>query len=301
MNKRLGYRLIRLGRKAFARTPIQRLKITGIVYEGIFRSMYPDAEATAEYKGVKLTVPTKDLSMVPSILGGYFESLELDYFARAAAASKTVVDVGANIGLYSCVAATRLQPGGVVHAFEPIAENLAFLQRNVLNNNLTNVDVHEEAVGEEEGNLEIFVSDKLIGTHSAAKAYSHGNSSVTVPMTSVDAFVESHGIAQVDLLKIDVEGYDGYVLKGAIRTIARHKPTIFIEYYPEAMKECGFEPSHFAELLFANYRHCLKLDEVNHKAPELTREALLSLEVYANENLIFTNEESLLSEPASKV
>ena len=293
MNKSLGYRLIQVGRKLFVGTPIQRLKITSVIYARIFHSMYPEGDAATEYKGVKLNLPTKDTAIVPSILGGYFESLELDYFARAAAGSKIVLDVGANVGLYSCVAGTNVAPEGVVYSFEPIDENVTYFQKNLLNNSLRNVEIFQLAMGDGEGELEIFVSSESIATHSAASSHSGGASTVRVPMTSIDAFVESAGIVKVDLLKIDVEGYDGYVLRGGVKTIEHHRPTIFVEYDPTALRECGFGPDDFAELLFANYQHCLKFDEVSHKVVSLSREALLALPVYANENLIFTNQVSL--------
>jgi FkbM family methyltransferase len=301
MKESLGYRLIQVGRRLFVGTPIQRLKITSVIYARIFHSMYAEGDATTEYKGVKLTLPTKDTTIVPSILGGYFESLELDFFARAAAGSNVVLDVGANVGLYSCVAGTNVPPQGVVYAFEPITENVAYFQKNLLNNGLRNVEIYQLAMGEGEGELEIFVSSESIATHSASSSHSGGDSTVTVPMTSIDAFVESKGIERVDLLKIDVEGYDGYVLRGSVKTIESHRPTIFIEYDPNALRECGFEPDAFAELLFANYQYCLKLDEVGHKVASLSREALLALPVYANENLIFTNQANLTVTQAAAI
>ncbi len=294
MDKNFGYVLINLGRKAFAGTPVQKLKITGIIYAKIFRAMYPEGDTTAEYKGVKLTLSTKDTAIVPSILGGYFESLELDLFAKAAEGSKIVFDVGANIGLFSCVAGKALQAGGVVYAFEPIAENAKYFRQNLLNNDLTNVELIESAVGQEVGALDIFVSTESIANHSASRRHSRGSESISVPMTSVDAFVSSRGIGHVDVIKIDVEGYDGYVLKGAVETIKNHRPTIFVEYDPVGLKDCGFEPADFADLLFSTYDYCVRVDEVSQKASRLTKQALLELPVYCNENLIFTNQGGLI-------
>ncbi len=294
VNKNFGYVLINLGRRAFAGTPVQRLKITNVIYTRIFRAMYAEGDVTTEYKGVKLTLPTKDTAIVPSILGGYFESLELDLFAKAAEGSATVIDVGANIGLFSCVVAKALQAGGVVYAFEPVAENAAYFRQNLLNNHLTNVELIESAVGQEVGRLNIFVSTESIATHSASRRHSRGSESISVPMTSVDVFVMSRGIDHVDVIKIDVEGYDGYVLKGAIETIKSHRPTIFIEYAPVALKKCGFEPADLADQLFMNYDYCLRFDEVSHHASRMTKQALLALPVYCNENLVFTNQGSLI-------
>jgi FkbM family methyltransferase len=294
MNKNFGYALINLGRRAFVGTPIQKLRITSVVYNKIFRSMYREGDATAEYKGVKLTLPTKDTAIVPSILGGYFESLELDLFAKAAERSTTVLDVGANIGLFSCVAGKALQSGGAIYAFEPIAENAKYFRQNLLNNHLTNVELIESAVGQEVGELSIFVSKESIATHSASSRHSQGSESVSVPMTSVDAFIRSRGIGHVDVIKIDVEGYDGFVLKGAVETIKNYRPTIFIEYDPVCLKECGFKPADFADLLFTTYDYCVRIDEVSQKALPMTKQALLALPVYSNENLIFTNQGGLI-------
>jgi FkbM family methyltransferase len=294
VNKKFGYALINLGRRVFVGTPIHRLKITNVIYDRIFRSMYREGEATAEYKGVKLTLPTKDTAIVPSILGGYFESLELDLFAKAAEGSAIVLDIGANIGLFSCVAGKALRSDGAVYAFEPIAENAAYFRRNLLNNHLTNVQLIESAVGQEVGELDIFVSSESIATHSASSRYSRSSERVSVPMTSIDAFVTSRGIGHVDVIKTDVEGYDGYVLKGAMETIKSHRPTIFVEYAPISLKECGFEPADFADQLFMNYDYCFRFDEVSHHTSRMTKQALLALPVYCNENLVFTNQGSLI-------
>ena len=280
--------------KGFCRNTCSKAQDHQRHYDKIFRSMYREGEATAEYKGVKLTLPTKDTAIVPSILGGYFESLELDLFAKAAEGSTIVLDVGANIGLFSCVAGKALQSGGAVYAFEPVAENAEYFRQNLLNNHLTNVELIESAVGQEVGELDIFVSNESIATHSASSRHSRGSESVSVPMTSVDAFVTSRGIGHVDVIKIDVEGYDGYVLKGAVETIKSHRPTIFIEYDPVCLKECGFEPADFADLLFTTYDYCVRIDEVSQKASRMTKQALLALPVYCNENLIFTNQGSLI-------
>ena len=144
------------------------------------------------------------------------------------------------------------------------------------------------------GELDIFVSTESIANHSASSRHSRGSESISVPMTSVDAFVTSRGIGHVDVIKIDVEGYDGYVLKGAVETIKNHRPTIFVEYDPVGLKDCGFEPADFADLLFSTYDYCVRVDEVSQKASRLTKQALLELPVYCNENLIFTNQGSLI-------
>ena len=89
--------------------PHQKLSLTTKVYTKVFRFGSPSDEVTTEFRGVELTIPTKDITIVPGLVGGFYEKIELDVFERLTAVSKTIIDVGANVGLYSCIAAVDYQ------------------------------------------------------------------------------------------------------------------------------------------------------------------------------------------------
>src|SRR5690348_12538159 len=126
--------VIRAARKRLANTPVQKLPLTKTIYTKVFRFGSAGEEATTNFRGVQLTFPTNDITIVPGLVGGFYEKVELDVFERLAAISNMVVDVGANIGLYSCIAADRAPASAKIIAFEPVPENLRYLRRNLEEN-----------------------------------------------------------------------------------------------------------------------------------------------------------------------
>ena len=135
------------------------------------------------------------------------------------------VDVGANVGAYSLRAASQ---GMSVHAFEPNPGNVRILRRNSEINGLT-IDLHECALGSSEGTA------NLSAGGAASKISAEGE--LTVPVRTLDSF----HLPRVDLLKIDVEGYELEVLRGAVETLERSHPAIMIEmhHWAGAQKEAA--------------------------------------------------------------
>lgn len=267
---------IRLARRLIVNTPIQRWPLTTAVYRWLFRRVCPPGEVTAEVHGVRLTFPGHDITIAPGLLGGFYEQLEVDAFVRLAAHSSTIVDVGGNLGLYACLGGKALPVHGTLVAFEPVPDNLGFLRRNVAQNpSAGRVIVQASAVGDTEGEVTIHLSKSNIGTHSVSVAnVGPTQRQVTVPITSLDRYLSANGIGPVDLLKIDVEGYDGAVLRGAADTIKQATPTLFVEYGPAQLRNCGFDPDDFLDIIFDLYGHVLLIDEARRSVRRCTRHEL---------------------------
>jgi FkbM family methyltransferase len=255
---------IKIARRLFANTPIQKLPPVTKVYARVFRFGSPGDEISVNFRGVQLHVPTDDTTISPGLVGGFYEKIELDVFECLAAISKTVIDIGSNIGVYSCIAADRVPDGGIVIAFEPVPENLRYLKRNLEENGrAARVVVEERAVGQAEGQIQIHLANGSIGTHSpSAKNVPGSESSITVPEVSLDEYVqEKLGGRSIDLLKVDVEGYEGAVLRGASGTLRRDKPTLLIEFVPSHLANCGFGSEEFLDLIFVAYDKVFLVDE----------------------------------------
>lgn len=279
--------VIRTARRLAANTPLQRLPFTGFLYRKVFRYGYTGDVVTADFRGLRLTAPTKDATIVPGLVGGFYEVIELDLFERLAASSRTIVDVGGNIGLYACLASRTAPDGARVVSFEPIPENLEYLRRNLAQNGADGVTLEECAVGEREGSITIYTSRQSIGTHSASAQNAGNAEGREVPMTSVDAYTAANGVGPVDLLKVDVEGYDGFVLRGAERVLSEDGPALFVELVPSHLKNCGFEPRDFVELLFGHYDDVWMVNEPRHTITPCTRQDLLALgDRQVNANLV---------------
>lgn len=146
---------------------------------------------------------------------------------RALAPGDTVLDLGANVGAFTLLASRLVGPAGRVLAVEPIAANLACLDRMIAANKLANVEVIPAAVGDHDGEITITL-DPRCGGHSAKK---HSSTvSVQAPLRTVDSLLAERS-AQPRFLKADVEGMEAEVLLGARRTLAGGKPRLALSAY----------------------------------------------------------------------
>jgi FkbM family methyltransferase len=286
--------VIKSARRLFARTPIEKLSVTTKIKTKVFRFGGASGEVTTNFREVQLTVPAKDIIIAPGLVGGFYEKIELDVFERLAAVSKTIVDVGANIGMYCCIAADRAPATSRIVAFEPVSENLRYLRRNLEENEQTErVTVEEQAVGQASGEIQLYLLEGSTCKHSSsAKNALNSTTSITVPAVSLDDYVQQKlGDRPIELLKVDVEGYEGAVLRGAHRTLHEDKPTLFIEFVPDNLANCNFAPDEFLDLIFTVYDNVFLVDEPRATFKLCSKHDLLrySTRRVANANLIATS------------
>lgn len=144
-----------------------------------------------------------------------------------------MVDAGANIGFFSLLAAHLVGERGYVAAFEPSLTPLTYLRENAAN--LPQLHVIEQALSDEDGEITLFegagnamVSSTTVHEHLAHRAAEDDVTSRNVPTTTIDSFIAQKGRVP-DLLKIDVEGAELSVLKGAAGTLRDHKPAVVLE------------------------------------------------------------------------
>jgi FkbM family methyltransferase len=132
------------------------------------------------------------------------------------------------------------------------------LKRNGLDARTT---AEEVAVGEEEGRVTLHLSRK-IGHHSIAAANTRGTEvSVPVPLVSLDAYLTSRRLGAPDIIKIDAQGYDGFILRGAKNTLKQAWPTLFVEFAPFHLENCEFGRSEFLDLIFAGHPDVFLVDD----------------------------------------
>ena len=132
------------------------------------------------------------------------------------------MDVGANVGYFTLLAAQRVGPTGSVHAIEALPSTVTLLRRNLALNDLTNVTVHWVAAGEVSGDVEMFrASDAFLGSSSTLFGE---QSEGKVPAERLDDLLHHVDGSDVSLLKIDVEGAEASVLRGAVRLLEEMSP-----------------------------------------------------------------------------
>lgn len=130
----------------------------------------------------------------------------------------TVLDIGANAGQFSGPF-HKAFPTAVIHCFEPVAATFARLSRRFEDDG--QVHCHNLGLGSREGEADIFVNPD--DTESSLVTHYGAYREETVKLSTVDAFCQRQGLEQVDLVKIDTEGFELEVLKGATSMLADHR------------------------------------------------------------------------------
>lgn len=143
-----------------------------------------------------------------------------------------VLDLGANLGLFSLFASKEIGSFGRVFAFEPNMAASSFLLKNLKNNNIDNVNILNYAVGDQNQEVYFNVDQKdTFGSSFIDNERLDKDKLQKIWQVSIDNFVLENNIQRVDFIKADIEGAERLMLKGAEQTIKRFKPTIAIRIY----------------------------------------------------------------------
>jgi FkbM family methyltransferase len=136
-------------------------------------------------------------------------------------------DVGANLGIWSLLAARR---GARVHAFEPVPEMVERLRAQAQLNRAESVIINPFAAGAESGSLPFFAVREVNTGASGFTRPDVLSDEIRIPVETLDAYVERSGVGHVDLMKIDVEGAEIHVFRGAHKLLASNDaPALFFE------------------------------------------------------------------------
>ncbi|MBL7046008.1 MAG: FkbM family methyltransferase [Parcubacteria group bacterium] len=174
-------------------------------------------------------------------MGEVFSPGEVKVLKETLKPGMTFVDVGANVGYFTLLAARLVGEGGSVYAFEPEDENFGLLKRNVKENGYSNVITEKKALSNCSGNLAFYIDPKNLCAHSLVPK--KGRKEVTIEATTFDEYFV--GILP-DVVKIDVEGAEPQVLSGMVESLKK-KPTLIVEFYPEGLRRAGQDPREYLE------------------------------------------------------
>jgi FkbM family methyltransferase len=174
---------------------------------------------------------------------GLFEPRETRLLHKLLASGDTVIDVGAHIGWFTTLAARAVGDAGQVIACEPYPANATMLKGNLSQNDCRNVRVMEVALGDQRGTITLATAGDSGGVTALDWARS---GQAKVPMTTLDTVAA--GVGAVTLIKVDVEGWEAHVLRGAARTLT-HTQYVLIEINPLALRKAGSSPDEIFGLL----------------------------------------------------
>ncbi len=204
-------------------------------------------------EGGVLLLPAGDQVGEALFKGRAYERAERRFMYGALAVGMIVFDVGANIGLYTVIAARRVGPAGRVHSFEPSPAEFACLTRNVRTNRLRNVVANEVAVGGSRSEVTLTVYGDGWGAYNTlapSRALEVPSSAVIVSQVTLDAYVGDYQLDRVDIIKIDVEGAEQSVLHGGESVVwPRLRPVVMCEFSDRRTALLGYRAGTLWEYL----------------------------------------------------
>ena len=215
------------------------------VYVLLKRNLRPPGTVLIESHGNRMYLDAKDEGVLPLLQAGdTYEEYWTGLFMELLKPGMTVVDIGANVGHYSLIAARAVGDSGRVFSFEPDPHNYDLLVRNVELNGFTNVTALNVAVSSGKGTVTLYLDKYNLGGHSlSAENVLISAGKVEVDTISLDEFFETAAAGVVDVIKMDTQGAEGLIIKGARRVIEDNDPVVLMELWPFGLRNAGYDPA----------------------------------------------------------
>jgi len=169
-----------------------------------------------------------DLSLCLYV-GGSFEPNEFAYLEETLRPGMVFIDGGANEGLYTIYAASRIGPSGKVLAIEPSTREVNRLRANIELNRLDNVTIERVALGDQPRRSTLAVAGPGHEALNTLSPIGDPFRTEEVTVETLDALVSRHRLERVDVIKLDIEGSEVRALLGARETLKRFEPILLIE------------------------------------------------------------------------
>lgn len=197
---------------------------------------------------------------------GIWEPYETSLVLSMLQKGDVFVDVGANIGYFSVLAASVVRDSGTVFAFEPDPANFRLLQENaVLNGQHNVISAVQAGLAADSGNGQLYLSQDNLGDH---QIYAAGDARCKLPITLHNGSQYLRGrVQRIDLLKVDTQGSEYQVMAGLLPLLQAlpHVPRIIIELTPLSLRQAGSSGRALIELLATLDEPLWIIDHIEHR------------------------------------
>ncbi len=184
-----------------------------------------------------------------AIFFNVYEKSESHFIKSICYEGMNILDIGANIGYYTALFSQLAGERGSVIAIEPDLESYKYLSKSINSFNYKNVLSFRLAASDIKQKLPLFISKENRGDN---RLYSTNQKrkTIMVDCLTVDELLEENKIENLDLIKIDVQGYEPKVLKGMLNIVRSSKKLILLsEFWPEGILQAGESPKEFLTML----------------------------------------------------
>ncbi len=230
--------------------------------DGIWMTYQPQRNSEASFQ---IRIDTNDLRSagITTLSNGFYEIGIEKIISKLVQESKTLIDIGANVGFYSCLAAA-VNPSISIYAFEPNPKVRIRLANNLIKNNFSGrVSVLPFGLANTSKISEFYVPP-LSGTGAGSLRELHPEEGeaekFSVSVKPLDKLLSD--IENLDLIKMDIEGAEFEALQGARNLIEKHKPVIIVELLRKWMLPFGSHPQNVVEFLSARDYMCFAIEDL---------------------------------------
>lgn len=257
LNKILNKSLLSVRQLGFVFSSLTGAKLPKILLRRLFRYIQTDIIVTDFDNSLIMSLNLSEHMQRRIFWMGYYSEDIVSVLDYLITPSMMILDVGANVGEITLVAAKRVGTNGRVYSFEPINKIASKLEKHVELNKLTQVEIQRYALGNEtKTQIPIYsscgqqVSDKHEGLGSLYSQNEEDHPVQYVQLITMDDWVNEHlEINTIDLIKIDIEGAELACLQGAKETLQRFKPKIIIEIQDFSAEQAGYKATDITDLL----------------------------------------------------
>ena len=171
-------------------------------------------------------------SVLSRLIYDGFEKDEIEFMTKVLREGDILIDIGANIGIFSLTASNIVGKSGKVISFEPSPVTYARLVENIKLNNFENIDARNIGISDKQGSLSLNISENGF---DAWNSFAGGNDNkfqkvVEVNVSTLDEELKNTDKNKVSFIKIDVEGWEKFVLEGGRKILQNYSPTVMIEF-----------------------------------------------------------------------
>ena len=228
-----------LGRRLFRGTRLQSFAPVVWLQSRVAMSLVPSPsrqgqDVEIEYMNAYFLVSKTDWTIVPSLASGEYEQDEVRAFLDIVGRDTDVVDVGANIGVFTVLAAVQSEGASRVLAIEANPVAVVYLEKNIVRNGIPiqKVIVENVAVGKPDA-VGIWKDTGCLGTNHfelQSERNEPSGEAGAVQLNSLSALIQKHGLRLNNLaVKVDIEGMEVYVLQDLEELIERYQPALLFE------------------------------------------------------------------------
>ncbi len=241
--KAWGLRTLSFLADKLRRTPLARSALLNRMHGGL--TLWFHGSKDAKVGEFTVRVDPRDRFIARKLaMGAGYEQRDIDFLCSLVKRGDCAFDIGANIGLYTLHLSRAVGPEGRVIAAEPDPDNLALLKANVENNGCTNVTILPYALGDSEGQMDLYQVEDNRGYLSFADLGATGQSR-KVEVRRADVLLAGLNV-RPDVAKIDVEGAEPLVFSG----MGDYKPPVMLlEFVPDHLRALDNDPVEFLEQL----------------------------------------------------